>query len=298
MKTFLLSIALFLAVGLSAQTVTIYEIQGQTGISPYESQIVTTSGIITTLARDDGFYLQDGEGAWNGVYVYPADSSFLEGLNRGDEVEIVVKVSEYYEKTELTDMVSLNVLSTGNDIPAATVLATGDVADEQYEGVLITVENAVCTDTTIGYGEFLVTDGSGTCRIDDKLWSLWLDMTPTPDSIYNVTGVVDYSFDNYKLLPRDAEDLILSSSASVNDNENINLEIYPNPVTNGILNISTEEMIDNVIVFNMIGQKVFVKGEVREFNSQINLDNLDKGVYILQINTTKGNATTRRIMID
>jgi hypothetical protein len=163
---------------------------------------------------------------------------------------------------------------------------------------LIKVENATCTDTTIGYGEFLVNDGSGTCRIDDKLWSLWNDITPTPDSIYNVTGVVDYSFDNFKLLPRDVADIILSSAAGVEDNENINLEIYPNPVSNGILNISTEEMINNVVVFNMIGQKVFVKGEIREFNSQINLEKLDKGIYILQINTIKGNTTSRRIMIN
>jgi uncharacterized protein YdeI (BOF family) len=290
--------ALLFAVGLSAQTpVTIYEIQGQTAVSPLENEIVTTSGIVTSLIREDGFFLQDGDGGWNGVYVYYTDETFISNLNRGDEVELIGKVSEYYGKTEITDVVSATVISSGNPVPNPVSLTTNAISDEQYEGVLIQVQNAVCTDTTLGYGEFLVDDGSGACRVDDKLWSYWNDMAPIPDSSYNITGIVDYSFDNFKVLPRDASDLADVQDA-IFDAESLEMEMYPNPVSNGVLYLNAECEIDNIIIFNMIGQSVMQKTDIGEFQTEINMEELKQGVYIIRIAGANGKTTSRRIMID
>ncbi|MEA1875030.1 MAG: T9SS type A sorting domain-containing protein [Bacteroidota bacterium] len=298
MKTILLSMAMLFALSLSAQTpATIYEIQGQVNASPYENELVITSGQVTSLIRDYGFFLQDGDGPWTGVYVYYNDADFNAGLNLGDEIEIVGKVSEYYEKTEITDVVNATVVSTGSAVPTPISLSTVNVSEEQYEGVLVSVSNAVVTDTTLGYGEILVDDGSGACRVDDKLYSYWNDMTPYPDSTYQLTGIVDYSYDTYKILPRDADDFV-KGFASIANNNISGLDVYPNPVSNGNVYLNADSRLKSVTIFNMIGQAVYSEAELNSTQVSMNLNMLNNGVYILRIKTVKGETATRRIMID
>lgn len=290
--------AMLFALSLSAQTpATIYEIQGQVNASPYENELVITSGQVTSLIRDYGFFLQDGDGPWTGVYVYYNDADFNAGLNLGDEIEIVGKVSEYYEKTEITDVVNATVVSTGSAVPTPISLSTVNVSEEQYEGVLVSVSNAVVTDTTLGYGEILVDDGSGACRVDDKLYSYWNDMTPYPDSTYQLTGIVDYSYDTYKILPRDADDFV-KGFASIANNNISGLDVYPNPVSNGNVYLNADSRLKSVTIFNMIGQAVYSEAELNSTQVSMNLNMLNNGVYILRIKTVKGETATRRIMID
>lgn len=56
--------------------------------------------------------------------------------------------------------------------------------------------------------------------------------------------------------------------------------IYPNPVANGVLNISGEQPIDSVEVYNLLGAKMNTRFE----NGQLQVDNLASGVYFLRIN--------------
>ena len=105
----LLSIIVF------AQTeVTIYQIQGQQDLSPYEGQTVKTYGIVTGVFSGS-YFIQDGEGEWNGVYVYSSDN-----VSVGDELELTAEVDEYYDLTELKNISSLTILSSGNPLPAAS----------------------------------------------------------------------------------------------------------------------------------------------------------------------------------
>ena len=52
----------------SAGTLTISEVQGETNSSPYTGQVVTSSGIVTGRA-ENGFFIQDGFGPWNGIWI-------------------------------------------------------------------------------------------------------------------------------------------------------------------------------------------------------------------------------------
>ncbi|MFP4665074.1 MAG: T9SS type A sorting domain-containing protein [Bacteroidales bacterium] len=298
MKQILLSLAILMTgMSITAQEVSIYDIQGQADESPYKSEIVTTSGIVTSLIRDYGFFLQDGEGGWNGIYVYHGDSAVVSGLNRGDEIELTAMVDEYYGKTELVDVAMMTVVSTDNPLPGPLDVSTADINDEQYEGVFVAVQNAVVTDTTLGYGEIMVDDGTDSCRVDDKLWSFWFDMTPVPDSAYNITGVVDYSYSTYKLLPRDENDFV-SASTGIAGRQSFDLEIFPNPVTDGKISLTSEKMIESVELYNMVGQKVLQRNKIGSFRHVLTPENLRNGVYILKLSTTDGAQATRRIMID
>ncbi|MEA3444340.1 MAG: lamin tail domain-containing protein [Bacteroidota bacterium] len=186
-----------------APVVTIYDIQYTTdpsGDSPYDSQLIETSGTVTGLVPY-GYFIQDGIGMWNGVYVY--DTGNLPAI--GDNITLVAEVAEYYNLTELKNLNSYTLNSSGNVLPPAVVVSTNDLATmEAYEGVLVQVVSATCTDPDMGYGEWQLDDGTGPCVVDDMIYTF------SPDSAhsYDVTGLVYYSYGEFKLQPRDSADIV------------------------------------------------------------------------------------------
>ncbi len=196
MKKFFTSIMLLLP-ALIMQAQTIYQIQGQADESPYNGQNVTTSGIVTAVFTG-GYFIQDGQGAWNGIYVYSSDNVAV-----GDEIEFSADVDEYFGLTELKNVSGLQILSSGNPLPDPEVLSTWDVNEESWEGVLVKVDEAVCTDPDLGYGEWQLNDGTGPCAVDD----LGIAYVPDMGITYAVTGPVYYSYDAYKIEPRSADDI-------------------------------------------------------------------------------------------
>jgi hypothetical protein len=70
-----------------------------------------------------------------------------------------------------------------------------------------------------------------------------------------------------------------------------NLKLFPNPVGN-ILNIESEEKIDKIEVFNALGENVMT---VENKVSQISLNHLSPGTYMVKVSTAIGTFTTRKI---
>ena len=88
----------------------------------------------------------------------------------------------------------------------ASAINTGSATAEQYEGVLVRVVDAVVDSADLGYGEWSVADTSGIVRLDDVMAYYY---TPADgDSLKEVVGVLDYSYDNFKILPRLANDVV------------------------------------------------------------------------------------------
>ncbi|RKY35687.1 MAG: hypothetical protein DRP73_04505, partial [Candidatus Omnitrophota bacterium] len=183
------------------ETLTIYEIQGQADESPYVGETVVTYGIVTGVFGNNFFMEEQPGGAWHGIYVYRGGTS-EPVVARGDSLRITGTVSEYYGMTELTNP-TIDILASGVTVPGPTMLATGSVPVEDYEGVLVKVDNAVCTNPDLGYGEWEVDDGSGPVRVDDMGYSY----TPDSGAMYMVTGPLFYSYGNYKIEPRDENDV-------------------------------------------------------------------------------------------
>jgi len=87
----------------------------------------------------------------------------------------------------------------------------------------------------------------------------------------------------YLLRPNFANKL---GSVSIKELSNLSSKIYPNP-TNGLINIYSEGIIDKVHLYDVTGKLV------HEVNSnsnrkQLNLSFLDKGIYFIVINSSKG----------
>lgn len=71
-----------------------------------------------------------------------------------------------------------------------------------------------------------------------------------------------------------------NSTASVDDLKKFNFSAYPNPATNN-LTISASKNIENVAIFNVIGQKVMSVAPNSNTKS-LDVSNLNTGVYILK----------------
>ncbi|MFK7832851.1 MAG: T9SS type A sorting domain-containing protein [Winogradskyella sp.] len=74
----------------------------------------------------------------------------------------------------------------------------------------------------------------------------------------------------------------------VEDNTLTTFSVYPNPTSN-VLNIKSSQDVDNVSVFNLLGQNVasFSKNEI--INSSVDLSELSEGLYLVKI--TSGDKT-------
>jgi len=187
----------------AATSVSIYEIQYTTdlyGDSNYNEQTVTTQGVVTRVFYN-GYFIQDPDGGpWTGLWVYDSNEPAV-----GDQLQLTGEVDEYYGLTELKDVTAYTVMSTGNTLPAAEVLPTGDVSQEQWEGVLVRVENVTVTDDDLGFGEWEVDDDSGPAVVDN-LGDYGYSPTDG-DLLEFVQGPVNYSYSAFKIAPRDDDDI-------------------------------------------------------------------------------------------
>jgi len=177
-------------------------IQGTGDDSPYIDQEVNTSGIVTAV-NEDAYFIQDGTNIRDGIYVY--DQTYTPSV--GDEIEITGTVVEFFNLTEIVNLTAFEVLSSANPLPAPIVLSTNDVNQEDYESMLVQVQVATCTNADIGFGEFQLNDGSGPCAVDD----LFFLFSATENIDYTITGPVLYSFDNYKIVPRNQADIEIAA---------------------------------------------------------------------------------------
>ena len=171
--------------------VPIYNIQGATHTSPWTGTTVTTSGIVTAV-DSNGFYLQDPTGDANdatsdAIFVF---TSSAPTVAVGDAIDVTGTVAEFVASstslsvTELVGPLTIVVNSTGNALPAATLIGTGgrtppteayeddnfatfdpatDGLDfwESMEGMLVTIDAPLVVANSNSFGETWVVASEG-----------------------------------------------------------------------------------------------------------------------------------------
>ncbi len=291
-----------------SEIISIYDIQftpAPSGESPYADEVVTTTGIVTALHYNyeggsfRGLFIQDGEGAWNGLYVYNIYMDPIPSV--GDEIVISGLVEEFGSPSTVTELttgsgtveMNIEVISTGNDLPAATVLTTGDAAQEPWEGVLIRVLEAEYTVESDNFGVLGVDDGSGTVYVDDDMYDYDYAGVFTLNASYNITGIGHFSYDFPKILPRFAQDIELASSVSTTWGENITA--YPNPFTSTVW-IDNAESASRISVVNLIGQQVISITHDGSNRAMIPTNDLPSGVYLVTIVNNQGQKAVRKMI--
>lgn len=310
------------------------------GYSAYNNYEVTVSGIVTADTSDiptgPQVIIQNGTGPWSAIRI---NGTEVLNLHRGDDVTVTGTITENFSVTNLTGINSaanLTVNSTGNTVPEAQVLSTADinftfggiVSAEKWENVLVKYSDISVTDenadgepgpSTSNFGEILVADTSNVnTRVElqdgnhqyHNFWEASLELVPTRvlvgHTIDELTGILYYSFSNYKLIPRKNEDFF---NYSVDVNENLTTvyeykldQNYPNP-----FNPSTKidytlkaEGLVTLKIYNILGQEVaaLINTNQAAGNHSVSFDasRLASGIYMYKLDSN-GFTQTKKMML-
>lgn len=204
--------------GAPSGAVTVYQLQDptRTGHPAVDSPVRLVDVIVTAVAvgggTDGSFWVQEqGGGPYSGILVFRPTAVPVTGVQVGDRVTVTGTYTEYFDVTEVILSTLESAVPAVPPVPArvaALDLANGSASAESWEGVLVRVESVTVLDdmpdAPDDFGEWVITGG---LRVDDQLYSV----EPRPSVgtvIQSIVGIQHHAFENYKLLPRSAADVI------------------------------------------------------------------------------------------
>ena len=182
--------------------------QGQALDPPvFTDSLVTVSGIVTGV-YGSLFSVQEGTGAYSGIFGFNPEVAVTEG----DFVALTGVIGEYFGLTQIQGVdgnpVATAIVSQGNPLPEAEVLGTMATDMEEWEGVLVQTTGVVSS-PDLGNGEWGIDDGSGEVRVDDRGWDHQATGEVVINAEFQVTGPLHYNFGNFVVLPRTEDDVLL-----------------------------------------------------------------------------------------
>lgn len=318
------------------------------GRSPYPGSFVTVSGLVTgdtvhiganplNTGGTNAWYMQSGAAAWEGLWFVGSDLALFD-LRNGDSVTVSGFLGEQFDVTRLSGVTSpIIVHTTGNPEPAPVSASTGTFgpnvgngtpAAEQYEGMLVRFTDVrvssidpVFSDAT----EFEVDDGSGPVivrRDGTHHFSNIPADTGTGktilrlgDRISSLTGIMYYSFNRYKMVPRTDADFgtvtgVAPDHAAGTPVAFVLDQNYPNP-----FNPSTtigyalpSDAFVTLRLYNILGQQVATLVQASQaagrYTVRLDAHALPTGVYFYRLQTRDaarnraGETTlTRKLML-
>ncbi|MFM7201066.1 MAG: hypothetical protein ACKO6N_09775 [Myxococcota bacterium] len=185
--------------------------------------VVTLTGVLTVMDSAGNFWFQDEAGGeWAGLYVYdPNKKAQTAGAKPGDLVSVTGVFLTYKGLRELSiykevekGNVTIDQAKVGVPSPVQIsdldifshpdACATGSDAElEPYVSLLVKLPNmevelasGACTRTEL----WTIADASGDAIVVDE-YNLNVDYVPVAGDVLDVTGVVKYNFDTYRLAP-------------------------------------------------------------------------------------------------
>lgn len=297
--------------------------------------VTGVKGVVVASANDLGYiYIQEnGKTAWAGIQVI-GDAS-VNNLQLGDSVSINGEVYEYFGLTQIKNATATklasNVPYAPVTLPISTFADTMSVQNEAYESMFIrfadpnlsvvnpkvdTVNNNHKGDYRIGTDPFdpnrgiRVLAGRQTSSIfsslnvayvNDLIWqSQDGAMNVTPIVVDNQTtltefqGILTYQWNFIKHLPRLTSDMqVITTSRGVSSVDNA-FTLFPNP-TSQLLNIQFNQLEKGQISILDITGKEVLNQNIEGESTILNVENLVNGVYMVKLQTNKGNSVSKFI---
>jgi hypothetical protein len=188
--------------------------------------------------------------------------------------------------------VNFGILNTGGGTSATSFTAfPGDFNFGETHLIVVKYDKSTNTATlwvnpTLGAGEPAggVTNNTGTSAAPASIMSICIR------NGYDSTGAVGTPNAYIDEIRVKTSFNAVSSVESVNSN----FSVYPNPVQSE-LNITSDEMMSNVKLVNVIGQTVVAKN-VNAKQTTVNTASLTNGVYFVRIQDNAGNTAVTKIL--
>jgi hypothetical protein len=287
------------------------------------SDIYLNGNPASTVGGTYGWYMQSTNLPWSGIWIV-GDSTMYK-LHRGDSVTVTGTVEEWYSfsqrvTTRISGIHNPLVRTSGNPIPAAvskstntfgSSVASGAVGAEPYEGMLIKFTKARVTNLAPYFSDatwYEINDGSGAVWVHrdgrNSYTNIAADLSTHPtwkllklnDTISTVTGIIHFSVNRYKFVPRtDADFGTITDIGKVPGGDmpvTYALEQnYPNPFNPSTVIEFRLPAAGNVSlkVYNVLGQVVQTLAEgmrpAGSYSVRFDGQTLSSGVYFYRLQT-------------
>lgn len=271
------------------------------GTIDVDGAFATFKGIVSAVGADaERVWIADAEGAHHGVNTYGMNFT---DINVGDEILLYGQLSPYKNQTEIYKSYYLETLSTGNTPHAATAITGSEISNiteadtdpaEQYEGVLVTIKNAVVKNW----------DGLYFMCSDDDTYNFYVaakvglyeeefgENSLEAGKTYDITGIVVNYDGDYVLNPRNADDIVEVTSSAISDINSVDVSIYPNPAQNTVKIVCNSP--GSCEILDMTGRAV-KKINLNTVN-EINISDLMAGTYFVRIETGKNTLVEKLVV--
>jgi hypothetical protein len=250
----------------------IKQIQGEAGYSPYVGTYQRILGTVSGVVAGKGYFIQDANAAWSGIWVADKVNFVLEG--NGVKVDGTIQ--------EVNDVTTINAAKVQIVNPPVSVLSIPVVSpeaakSEQYESVLVKISGA-------RFQGSLNLDGSWPIKTTELnrvfVSNLMFQYSPMEGHFYNVTGIMNGNLSNYRIEPRKEADIVdLTTTTPVVSSREQQVKVFPNPFKDH-LNIINSEHLTRLTLTDMTGRTLL---DVMHPQSAINTANLMKGIYIVRL---------------
>ena len=186
--------------------------------------VVVTSPIQVKAGKGTLFVEEVAGGEFSGIAL-ELDPTVLAALDAqpGSVVDFTGTYNESFGNSQIAVLAPGDISVVGTDsIPApAVVLAadvkTGGAKAENYEGVLVQIEDALVTNPAIDVGQFEVEGGA---RVSDFFLFDLGGFSPKPkaDQLYpSITGPLLFLYEQFQIVPRSLDDLDDGSGGTTGD---------------------------------------------------------------------------------
>jgi hypothetical protein len=273
----------------------------------------------------NAYYMQSTNAPFSGIWISGPDSIMAKVAN-GDSIIVTGTINENFDVTRIELVTKMRIVARGKPIPAPVKLTTdvfgpGTTTGEPYEGMLVSFDNVVVTDVAPVFTELTEFEVSNSgksiiVRRDGKhLYSNVEADTAVGSKILRVgnkigtlTGVIYYSGQRYKIVPRTSADFqnvvtsVRMTSENVMPSKFSLMQNYPNPFnpsTNFRFTVASSQLV-SLKIYDVLGREVetLVHEQMNPgtYTVQWNARNISSGVYFYRLQS--GNfVQTMKLML-
>ena len=131
--------------------------------------------------------------------------------------------------------------------------------------------------------------------VNGNAWTKYEETVIAPDTSVKFWFELR-TFDNTTVYWDDFSFFDNATLSTVKNKAIVGFAAYPNPVSNGVLNISSaSDSLKNITIFNLLGKQV-LSSSFSGVQSNVDVSSISSGIYILKV-TEAGKTATKKLVI-